>query len=134
MFRVLSIALIVVVLSASSLPLGYGAISVHRVSAQDMGGGEMGGGGGAGGYRSAWNDELSGADGDNTNETAAETELSITPGGASELTVTIGGGGAGNTGTGRGTNGSNSVFCSVTSTWFSLRFIFIVFVVLMLFF
>ena len=46
------------------------------------GGGEMGGGGGAGGYRSAWNDELSGADGDNTNETAAETELSITPGGA----------------------------------------------------
>ena len=43
MFRVLSIVLIFVVLSATSLPLGYGAISVHLVSAQDMGGGDAGG-------------------------------------------------------------------------------------------
>ena len=43
-FRVLTIALIFVVLSATSLPLGYGAISVPRVSAQDIGGGDMGGG------------------------------------------------------------------------------------------
>ncbi|SVB05059.1 uncharacterized protein METZ01_LOCUS157913, partial [marine metagenome] len=49
MFRVLSIALIFVMLSATSLPLGYGAISVHRVAAQDMGGGDMGGGDPGGG-------------------------------------------------------------------------------------
>ena len=34
MFRILTIALIVVVMSATSLPLGYGAISINSVSAQ----------------------------------------------------------------------------------------------------
>jgi hypothetical protein len=66
------------------------------------GGGYFGGGGGAGGYRSSVTGESSGGG------ASAESKLSLTSGTA--YTVTVGAGGAFRT------NGSNSVFGSITST------------------
>ncbi len=64
-----------------------------------------GGGGGAGGYRSSVSGESSGGG------ASAETALSVSTG---NYTVTIGAGGAGAT-SGAGSNGSDSVFGSITS-------------------
>lgn len=74
------------------------------------GGTTRGGGAGAGGYRSSVSGENSGGG------NSAESVLTVTPG--TTYTVTIGGGGAGgiySPGT-PGSNGSNSVFGSITST------------------
>jgi hypothetical protein len=73
-------------------------------------GGDLGGGGGAGGYRSSWNNETSGGGG------SSETAIVATPGSNTSYTVTVGGGGGGNSSNGVGSNGSNSVFGTVTST------------------
>jgi len=66
-----------------------------------------GGGGGAGGYRSAYNNETSGGGG------SAETTLSLST--ATNYTVTVGAGGAGVVYTSPGSNGSDSVFSTITS-------------------
>ena len=72
-------------------------------------GGGNGAGGGAGGYRSSVTGESSGGG------ASAESPLTVTP--LTAYTVTVGGGGAGaTTNTVQGTNGSNSVFGSITST------------------
>jgi hypothetical protein len=84
----------------------------YLVIAGGAGGGSYydGGGGGAGGYRSSVLGELSGGG------ASAETTLSLASGAAQ--TVTVGGGGNGGPTPpgGNGTNGSNSVFGSITST------------------
>jgi len=74
------------------------------------GGSRIGGGGGAGGYRSSVSGEQSGA------QSAVESPLGITQG--TVYTITIGGGGVCGIGTTQqtATNGSNSVFGSITST------------------
>ena len=75
------------------------------------GGGSAGGGGGAGGYRSSVVGESSGGG------SSAEATLSLTA--STNYTVTVGAGGTGggpNTVNAPATNGSNSVFGSITAT------------------
>jgi len=77
-------------------------------------GGHQSGGGGAGGYRNSYASETSGGGG------STETPLSLSPG--TNYTVTIGAGGAGGIaigstqgGANKGSNGSDSVFSTITS-------------------
>lgn len=70
------------------------------------GGGDAAGGGGAGGYRTSAG----------TSGALSSAEGSLGLSGATNYSVTIGAGGAGNTAQGVGTNGSNSIFSTVTST------------------
>jgi hypothetical protein len=68
----------------------------------------QGGGGGAGGYRNSYNSETSGG--------GASSESSLTLSNQT-YAVTIGAGGSGSSlNTGNATNGSNSIFSSITST------------------
>ena len=71
------------------------------------GGSNRGGGGGAGGYRNAYASESSGGGG------STETALTLVVG--TSYSVTVGAGGAGGTNQGKGTNGSDSVFSTITS-------------------
>lgn len=77
----------------------------YLVVAGGGGGGSQGGGGGAGGLRSTVTATGGGG--------SLETALSL---GTSAYTVTVGAGGAGATSGARGTNGSDSVFSTITST------------------
>jgi hypothetical protein len=63
------------------------------------------GGGGAGGYRTSAGTSGGGA--------SAETALTLSPG--TNYTVTVGGGGASTSGTNQGSDGTNSVFSTITS-------------------
>jgi hypothetical protein len=67
------------------------------------------GGGGAGGYRSSVTGESSGGGG------SAESALTVTPGTTYTITVGAGGAGAASQTAVSGTNGSNSVFATITS-------------------
>ena len=71
------------------------------------GGNDIGGGGGAGGYRSSVQGESSGRN------SAAESPINLTQN--TGYTVTVGAGGASGAADLNGTNGSNSVFGSITS-------------------
>ena len=77
------------------------------------GGAQHGGGGGAGGYRSSYNNETSGGGG--------SSEAGLTLDAGTGYTVTIGAGGAapaqeGNATQDGGTEGSNTIFSTITST------------------
>jgi len=89
--------------------LGYSFSADFLVVAGGGGGGSGGGaGGGAGGYRTSYG--TSGGGG------SAESALTLLA--STNYTVTVGSGGAGGSGSGynKGTNGSNSVFSTITAT------------------
>jgi len=105
----LNTGIIVSGLTYTSVPLN---VNYLVIAGGGAGGGSKsdytaGGGGGAGGYRSAYNNETSGGGG------SAETTLSLST--ATNYTVTVGAGGAGVVYTSPGSNGSDSVFSTITS-------------------
>ena len=85
-------------------------VSYLVIAGAGGGGANAGGGGGAGGYRNSYASETSGRN------SSTETPLAVTLG--SNVTVTVGAGGAGGVwlGTNIGTQGSNSVFSTISST------------------
>ena len=99
------------VVSCAGNPAGSNTVDYLVVAGGGGGGAEEGGGGGAGGYR-----ESSGAASGSYTRSPLGACVAALPVSATTYPVTVGGGGVGQTTTpGTATNGSNSIFSTITS-------------------